>query len=73
VAINGELRVQLFGLGLLPIRVRLLVSSMDVASAAGLDWWNDPAERAAIRKPSSRRDRNGRRPATPRSNNRSRA
>ena len=39
IAINGDLRVQLFGLNLLPIKVRLLVSSKDVAAELGLDWW----------------------------------
>ena len=49
IAINGELRVQLFGLNLLPVQVRLLVSSKEVAAALGLDWWR------ADRKPNSRR------------------
>jgi hypothetical protein len=39
IAINGELRVQLFGLDLLPVKVKLLVSSKEVAAALGLDWW----------------------------------
>ena len=39
IAINGELRVQLFGLNLLPIKVRLLVSSKETAAELGLDWW----------------------------------
>src|SRR5688572_31080070 len=46
VAVNGELRVKLFGLNLLPIQVRLLISSKDVAAAVGLDWWNDADSRA---------------------------
>jgi hypothetical protein len=39
IAINGELRVKLLGLNLLPIQVRLLVSSKEVAAELGLDWW----------------------------------
>ncbi len=39
IAINGELSIQLFGLNLLPIKVRLLISSKDVAAELGLDWW----------------------------------
>jgi hypothetical protein len=49
IAINGELRVQLFGLNVLPVQVRLLVSSKEVAAALGLDWWR------VNRKPASRR------------------
>lgn len=69
VAINGELRVQLFGLNLLPIQVRLLVSSKDVAEAVGLDWWNDSEARRRVAKraaksPAVRRERNERRQGT---------
>jgi hypothetical protein len=39
IAINGELRVKLLGLNVLPIQVRLLVSSKEVAAELGLDWW----------------------------------
>ena len=39
IAINGEVRVKLLGLNLLPIQVRLLVSSKKVAAELGLDWW----------------------------------
>jgi hypothetical protein len=46
IAINGELRVKLLGWSLLPIEVRLLVSSKDVAEVVGLDWWNDERRRA---------------------------
>jgi hypothetical protein len=42
IAINGELRVQLFGMTLLPIKVRLLISSKEVAAQLGLDWWRSP-------------------------------
>jgi hypothetical protein len=48
IAINGELRVKLLGLNLLPIQVRLLISSKDVAAQLGLDWWwthPEPASR----------------------------
>ena len=41
IAINGELRVKLLGLNLLPIQVRLLVSSKEVAAELGLDWWRN--------------------------------
>lgn len=70
VAINGELRVKLFGLNLLPIQVRLLISSKDVAAAVGLDWWNDADSRARAgaprRKATSRGIRETRRHGTTR-------
>ena len=50
IAINGDLRVQLFGFNLLPIRVRLLVSSKDVAAQLGLDWWRPDSRRAKRRR-----------------------
>ena len=59
VAINGELRVKLFGLNLLPIEVRLLISSKDLAAAVGLDWWNGndpPRTRSGSVVPRGRRD-----------------
>jgi hypothetical protein len=39
IAITGDLRVKLLGMSLLPIQVRLLISSKDLAAALGLDWW----------------------------------
>lgn len=54
IAITGDLRVKLLGLSLLPIQVRLLISSKDLAAMLGLDWWRD-----ADRKSPSRA-RNGR-------------
>ena len=70
VAINGELRAKLFGLNLLPIQVRLLISSKDVAAAVGLDWWNDADSRAGAgaprRKATSRGLRETRRHGTTR-------
>jgi hypothetical protein len=72
LAINGELRVQLFGLNLLPIRVRLLVSSMDVAAGVGLNWWNDGGTRSDVEKsPAAGRERNGRRHGSMRNGKRS--
>ena len=41
IAITGELLVQLFGLRVLPIKIRLLVSNKELAAELGLDWWND--------------------------------
>jgi hypothetical protein len=62
IAINGELRVKLFGWSLLPIEVKLLISSKDVAEWVGLDWWNDERARAAgDRKPRARERRRARR------------
>ena len=49
IAINGELRVKLFGLNLLPIEVRLLISSKDIAAVVGLDWWNNGGAPAPAR------------------------
>ena len=43
VAINGELQVQLFNMKLLPVKVRLLISSKDLATELGLDWWRKEA------------------------------
>lgn len=54
IAINGEVRVKLLGLNLLPIQVRLLVSSKDVAAQLGLDWWRKDREATARRNGSKR-------------------
>ncbi len=54
IAINGELRVKLLGLNLLPIQVRLLISSKDVAAELGLDWWQKNRE-ATSRRHSTKR------------------
>ena len=67
IAIAGELRVRLFGLNLLPIQVKLLISSKDLASQLGLDWWNDEKVRRSIKGRvkgrADRPQRNGRRGA----------
>ena len=39
IAITGELRIKLFGVGLLPIEVKLMISSAQLAEALGLAWW----------------------------------
>src|SRR5688572_3190013 len=49
IAITGELLVKLMGMKLLPIKVRLLVSSKDLASELGLDWWRDEATERPVR------------------------
>jgi hypothetical protein len=55
IAINGDLRVQLLGMSLLPIKVRLLISSKDVAAELGLDWWRSQGrDRKRSRTGSSR-------------------
>jgi len=41
IVITGDLVVKLMGLKLLPVKVRLLVSSTKLASDLGLDWWRD--------------------------------
>jgi hypothetical protein len=51
IVITGDLVVKLMGLKLLPVKVRLLVSSTKLASDLGLDWWRD--ERAAESSSSS--------------------
>ena len=43
IAINGELQVRLFNMKILPVKVRLLISSKDLATELGLDWWRDEA------------------------------
>jgi hypothetical protein len=55
VVITGELLVKLMGLKLLPVKVRLLVSSKDLAAALGLDWWREEAERVAEERAKTRR------------------
>ena len=41
IVITGDLLVKLMGLKLLPIKVRLLISSKKLASELGLDWWRE--------------------------------
>ena len=41
IVITGDVLVKLMGLNLLPVRVRLLVSSTKLARELGLDWWRD--------------------------------
>jgi hypothetical protein len=68
IAITGELRIRLFGRNLLPVQVKLLISSKDVAAQLGLDWWSDEKTRASIRSGGggggggAKPHRNGRRP-----------
>ena len=40
IAITGELRIKAFGIGLLPIEVKLMISSATLAEALGLAWWS---------------------------------
>ncbi len=43
VVIAGDINIQLVGVDLLNIRVRLLVASVDKAMQMGINWWeNDP-------------------------------
>jgi hypothetical protein len=53
IAITGELRIKLLGVSLLPIEVRLLISSSDLAQALGVAWWPQQ-ERVASRQASRR-------------------
>ena len=55
IAINGELRVKLLGLNVLPIQVRLLVSSKDVAADLGLDWWRKQRDGSPRRNATKRK------------------
>src|SRR5688500_8605114 len=55
IAINGQLRVKLLGLNLLPIQVRLLVSSKEVATELGLDWWRKQRDGSQRRKATKRK------------------
>ena len=64
IAIAGELRIKLFGLSVLPVQVKLLISSKDLAAQLGLDWWSDEKVGSSVQ--GRRRDRphrNGRRGA----------
>ena len=60
IVITGDVVVKLFGLKLLPIKLRLLISSKDLATALGLDWWSetgDPSSRRAAPKRSKQKSR----------------
>lgn len=44
VVIAGDVSIQLVGVELLTIRLRLLIASVDKAREMGIDWWTaDPA------------------------------
>jgi hypothetical protein len=44
IVIAGDISIQLVGVELLTIRVRLLIASVDKAQQIGIDWWStDPA------------------------------
>ena len=57
IAITGDLTVKLMGLNLLPINVRLLISSKDLATQLGLDWWREMAEGESTSSSTSAGDR----------------
>ena len=62
IAIAGELRIKLFGLSVLPVQVKLLISSKDLAAQLGLDWWSDEKVRSSVQgRRRERPHRNGRR------------
>jgi hypothetical protein len=43
VVIVGDIKIDLVGVELLTIKIRLLVASVDKAKAMGINWWeNDP-------------------------------
>jgi hypothetical protein len=43
VVVAGDIRIELVGIELLTIRLRLLVASVDRAREMGIDWWqHDP-------------------------------
>ncbi|WP_018924473.1 gas vesicle protein [Salsuginibacillus kocurii] len=43
VVIAGDIRVDVAGVELLTIKIRLMVASVDKAKELGMDWWeNDP-------------------------------
>lgn len=54
LAINGELQVRLFNMKLLPVKVRLLISSKDLATDLGLDWWRADAEQRGLERDAER-------------------
>ncbi|MFE5028741.1 gas vesicle protein [Streptomyces sp. NPDC056656] len=44
IVIVGDIKIDLLGIELLTIRIRLFVASVDTAKKAGIDWWEtDPA------------------------------
>ena len=61
IVITGDVLVKLMGLKLLPVKVRLLVSSTKLAGDLGLDWWRDEGQDRSPRtkkRSKSRRDAN---------------
>jgi hypothetical protein len=65
IAITGDLTVKLMGLRLLPVRVRLLISSTQLASELGLDWWRDEASGKGKRAATQPKSRSNGRSARP--------
>jgi hypothetical protein len=63
IAITGDLVIQLLGLRLLPIKVRLLISSSQLATEFGLDWWRDESAGKAKRAETETKSRSNGRPA----------
>lgn len=55
VVIAGEVQIQLLGLKLLPVKVKLLIASAQFAESAGLNWWPAKGRREAP-APKGRRD-----------------
>ena len=47
VVIAGEVQIQLLGLKLLPVKVKLLIASAQFAEATGLNWWPAKGRREA--------------------------
>jgi hypothetical protein len=44
IVIAGDIKIELAGVELLNIKIRLLVASVDKAMEMGINWWqNDPA------------------------------
>jgi hypothetical protein len=47
VVISGDVQVRLFGMKVLPVRVNLLISSVERAESLGLSWWGPKGKKGA--------------------------
>lgn len=45
IVVSGDVKVQLFGLNALPVKVNLLIGSKQLAESLGLHWWKAQANR----------------------------
>ena len=51
IVVAGEVQVKLLGLQVLPVKVNLLISSVERAEELGLSWWNKQRQSETARPP----------------------